>query len=486
VTRPSFILFNPDEWRADCAGCYGHPVVETPNLDRLAAEGVRFDQCHTQHPVCSPSRAAFMTGWYPHVRGHRTLWHLLRPDEPNLLRYLTEAGYDVRWYGKNDLLSQESIAASATEASALSGEHFGPNPWPREDPRYFSFLYGPGGDPRAHVDYRRVEAGLRFLRGAHERPFCLYLPIGMPHCPYSAPAGFHDRYDPEALPPPRPPAEGKPSFHARIRATRRLDELDERVFRQIGAVYLGMISYADFLLGELLRALDETGLAESTVVIAFSDHGDWAGDYGLVEKWPSALDDAITRVPFVVRAPGGARGHVVPQLTELFDLAPTVLALAGVEPRHTMLARSLARQIGGEPGDPTRAAFAEGGYDPHEVHCFEGHPGGDQIGRDPGHIYYPKARLQQDEPLTVCRAATVRTATHRLVRRPLERSELYDLRRDPDEMLNLHGRADCAEVERELERRLLDWYVHTADVTPLDEDPRGFGRAWMGSAHAGD
>jgi arylsulfatase A-like enzyme len=142
---------------------------------------VRFDQCHTQHPVCSPSRAAFMTGLYPHVRGHRTLWHLLRPDEPNLLRYLTEAGYDVRWYGKNDLLSQESIAASATEASALSGEHFGPNPWPREDPRYFSFLYGSGGDPRAHVDYRRVEAGLRFLRGAHERPFCLYLPIGMPH-----------------------------------------------------------------------------------------------------------------------------------------------------------------------------------------------------------------------------------------------------------------------------------------------------------------
>jgi choline-sulfatase len=62
VTRPNFVLFNPDEWRADCAGCYGHPVVETPNLDRLAAEGVRFDQCHTQHPVCSPSRAAFMTG----------------------------------------------------------------------------------------------------------------------------------------------------------------------------------------------------------------------------------------------------------------------------------------------------------------------------------------------------------------------------------------------------------------------------------------
>jgi choline-sulfatase len=485
VARPNFVLFNPDEWRADCAGCYGDQSVETPNLDRLAAEGVRFDQCHCQHPVCAPSRASFMTGWYPHVRGHRTLWHLLRPDEPNLLRYLTEAGYDVRWYGKNDLLSQESLAASATEAGALSGQSYGPNPWPRDDPHYFSFLYGPGGDPREHVDNRRVEAGMRFLRGPHEQPFCLYLPLLMPHCPYSAPRGFHDRYDPERLPPPRAPAEGKPSFHDRIRATRRLDALAESDFRRIRAVYLGMISYSDFLLGELLRTLDETGLSDNTVVIAFSDHGDWAGDFGLVEKGPSALDDAITRVPFAVRAPGGARGHAVAEPTELFDLTPTVLELAGVEPRHTILARSLVSQIAGAPGDSERAAFAEGGYDPHEQHCFEGHPGGDQIGRDPWHIYYPKARLQQDEPLTVCRAAMIRTASHKLIRRPLERSELYDLRDDPGETRNRHGDPACADVQRALETRLLDWYVHTADVTPFDEDPRGFGRPWMGSAHGG-
>src|SRR3989442_1583205 len=310
-------------------------------------------------------------------------------------------------------------------------------------------------------------------------------PVGIPPGRYWAPAGCPAPSAPAALPPPGPRAAGKPSFQARIRATRRLDELGEPVFRQIRAVYLGMISYADFLLGELLRTLDETGLSESTVVIVFSDHGDWAGDYGLVEKWPSALDDAITRVPFVVRAPGGARGQVVPELIELFDLAPTVLELAGIEPRHTMLARSLAPQIAGAPGDPTRAAFAEGGYDPHELHCFEGHPGGDQLARDPGHIYYPKARLQQDEPLTVCRAAMVRTASHKLIRRPLERSELYDLRADPGEMRNRHGEPEYADVQRELELRPLDWDVPTADVTPREEDRRGFARQWMGSAHAG-
>ncbi|MEZ4830703.1 MAG: sulfatase-like hydrolase/transferase [Caldilineaceae bacterium] len=96
---------------AESVGCYGHPLVQTPNMDALAAEGVRFDQCHVQHSVCTPSRCSMMTGWYPHVRGHRTLWHMLRPDEPNLLRYLKQKGYTVHWYGKNDLLAP---AASPT------------------------------------------------------------------------------------------------------------------------------------------------------------------------------------------------------------------------------------------------------------------------------------------------------------------------------------------------------------------------------------
>ncbi|MCB0187379.1 MAG: sulfatase-like hydrolase/transferase, partial [Caldilineaceae bacterium] len=74
----NFIIFQPDELRAESVGCYGHPLAPTPNIDALAAQGTRFDQCHVQHSVCTPSRCSMMTGWYPHVRGHRTLWHLLR------------------------------------------------------------------------------------------------------------------------------------------------------------------------------------------------------------------------------------------------------------------------------------------------------------------------------------------------------------------------------------------------------------------------
>ncbi len=468
------VLFNPDEWRAGCAGCCGDPVVRTPHLDRLAAEGVRFDQCHAQHPVCTPSRTSLMTGWYPHVHGHRTLWHMLRPDEPNLLRSLTRAGYDVRWYGKNDLLAPESFAGSVTEAVDYRGTgHSDVNPWSRNDPRYYSFLYEPGGDPRDTGDFANLSAGLAFLRAPHDRPFCLYLPLGLPHPPYTAPQPFHSMYDPRELPPLRPPREaGFPRFYTAIRESRRLGDVGDDVFQRIRAIYLGMVSFSDWLLGELLQTLDETGLAETTAVFVYSDHGDWAGDYGLVEKWPSALDDAMTRVPFVARVPGGVRGHVVCDVTELFDLTPTVLELVGVQAEHTHFARSLVPQLHGAAGEPARAAFAEGGYDPHEPRCFEGHEGGEQFLRDPSHIYWPKANLQQRDAFSVCRSTMLRTATHKLIRRPLDVSELYDLRADPMELHNLYDAPDYASTRRDLEARLLAWYIHTADVTPWREDPR--------------
>lgn len=478
----NFILFNPDEMRAESVGCYGHPLAPTPNIDRLAAEGTRFDQCHVQHPVCTPSRCSFMTGWYPHVRGHRTLWHTLRPDEPNLLRYLKQAGYEVLWGGKNDLLAPGSFADSVTDyrlgqrsTRAVRGKAVGRNPFPPDDPRHYSFLYEPTGEGiEALGDFAQVDGAIEFLRGRPRNPFVLYLPLTFPHCPYFAPGAWHDRIDPDTLPPLRPVVTaGKPDFHRRIRETRRLDRMDESVLRKINAVYLGMIGVIDTLLGQLLDALDQSGLADDTAVLFFSDHGDWAGDYGLVEKWPSALDDTITRVPFVARVPGGTAGHVVPEQNELFDLTPTVLEMAGIPARHTHFARSLVPQIGGAAGDPARAVFAEGGYARHEPHCFEGRVGTDQGLRDPAHIYYPKARLQQDHPESVCRAAMIRTPTHKLIHRPDGLSELYDLASDPRELTNRCEDAAFAAIRADLERRLLDWYVQTADVTPFDEDPRG-------------
>jgi arylsulfatase A-like enzyme len=471
----NFIFFVPDELRAESVGCYGHPLVPTPNMDALAAQGTRFDQCHVQHTVCTPSRCSFMTGWYPHVRGHRTLWHLLRPDEPNLLKYLKQGGYDVRWWGKNDLLSTASFADSVSTAESRGTGKFGRNPYSVDDPRYYSFLYEPYTGPlEKHGDYANVMGAIEYLRAGPQQPFMLYLPLTFPHCPYSAPQPWHDLINPDDLPPLRPgDLPNRPDFHQLIRETRHLDQIDEALLRKIQAVYLGMTGYVDWMLGRLLESLDESGLAEETAVFVFSDHGDWAGDYGLVEKWPSAAEDVITRVPLIARIPGGAAGHAVAEPVELFDVMATTLDLAGIEAQHTHFARSLMPQLGGAAGDADRAVFCEGGYAPHEPHCFEGQPHRDQFARNPDHIYYPKGRLQQTHPNSVCRDVMMRTASHKLVHRPTGVGELYDLAADPRELYNLHGAKEYAEIQAALERRLLDWTIQTADVTPYGEDPRG-------------
>jgi len=483
-TAVNFILFNPEELRAESVGCYGHPLAPTPNMDQLAAEGVQFENCFVQHTVCSPSRCSFMTGWYPHVRGHRTLWHLLRPDEPNLLRYLKEAGYQVHWHGKNDLLAVASFADSVTVAERHGRRAFGHNPYDFEDPRYYSFLYEPYEGPiEEHTDYANVQTAIQFIRSQPREPFLIYLPLTFPHPPYSAPSQWHDLISPAELPPLRPAdLPNKPDFHAHIRRTRRLNELEEGHFRKIQAVYLGMIGFVDALLGHLLDALEETNLADRTTVLVFADHGDYAGDYGLVEKWPSGLEDVLTRVPLIIRMPGGASNHRVREPVELFDIMATILELANVSSQHTHFARSLVAQLWGDNGDPTRVAFAEGGYSRHEPRCFEGRcENAPQLWRDARHIYYPKGKLQQDHPESVCRTVMIRTMTHKLIYRAEGLNELYDIRSDPWELENVYGQPGYEGIQGDLERRLLEWYIETSDVTPLDEDPRDLPRGFSGT-----
>jgi choline-sulfatase len=472
----NFVIFNPDEWRGDYAGCSGHPLVRTPNLDRLAAAGTRFENAFVQHTVCSPSRCSFMTGWYPHTLGHRTLWHLLQPDQPNLLKYLKQAGYEVAWFGKNDLLASESFPDSVDYYDDYPG-FLPPDLQPAfapDEPGYYSFLYDPTpGTIEEHVDTLKVNAGLDFLRRDHDKPFCLYLPLSTPHCPYTAPKPYHEMYSPDDVPDLRPPElPGKPSYHQLIRRTRGLDRADESVLRKLNAVYCGTITMIDELLGRVLTTLEETGLAENTTVIVFTDHGDWAGDYGLVEKWSAALDDCLLRTPLVIRTPGGKAGHVVREPVEVFDQMATVLELAGIEADHEHFARSLVAQLHGAAGDADRAVFAEGGYAADQHNRFE--LDGLEYPRNTRQMYYPKISSSLDHPLSVCRSAMIRTATHKLVHRPASgEHELYDLVADPRELHNLHGQADHEQTRRELERRLLDWFVRTGDVVPHRADNRG-------------
>jgi choline-sulfatase len=463
------VFFMPDELRADALACYGNPISRTPHFDQLAREGTLFANCHAQFPVCGASRCSMLTGWPAHVRGHRSLYYFLRPDEPNLFRYLRRAGYEVLWFGKNDALAPASFADSVSEwrdrSPPLSAETLAAFASGGVIPGATTMLFDAYGDRRDTGDHANLQAAITAIeRWESASPFCVFLPLTQPHPPYRAPQGFHDLYDPDDLPPLVPPGlPGRPGFHAGLRERCRLTDVPERALRQVRAVYLGQVAYVDWMLGELLAALERTGRARDTALFVASDHGDYAGDYGLIEKWPSGLEDCLTHVPLMARIPGGARGHRVDELVELFDLMPTLLALAGTEPTHTHFARSLLPQLHGAAGDAGRAAFSEGGYDAFEPQAFEPLLRG---------LYGPKTELQNHDPGSVSRCASIRTATHKYVARPGGQSELYDCQADPGLADNLIGQAGHAAMQAALAERLLAWHIHTSAAPPADKDAR--------------
>ena len=203
---------------------------------------------------------------------------------------------------------RRALPISVTSAELRGSGMFGPPAFNPRQPGYNSFLFKPyDGDIEEHGDYANVQGAIDYLRDRSEddQPFFLYLPLVFPHCPYSAPQPWHDLIDPDDLPPLRPAGlPNRPDFHELIRSSRQLDQVDEALLRKIQAVYLGMTGFMDMLLGRLMETLEETGLADDTALFFFSDHGDYAGDYGLVEKWPSGVEDVLTRVPLIVRTPG--------------------------------------------------------------------------------------------------------------------------------------------------------------------------------------
>ena len=472
ASRPNLVLFFLDELRADALACYGNPVTKTPNFDALARSGTRFAECHVQNPVCAQSRCSLLTGWPTSVRGHRSLYYLLQPTEPNLFRDLKEGAYDVFWFGKNDALAQATFPGSVTrwgdidhraEYAALGKVGAG------DRLASAAMLFPGGGDRRETGDYRLLQMAFEVLeRREADRPFCLFLPLISPHPPYRAPQGFDGMYDPAKLPPLVPPGlPKKPSYFAGLRDVYGLAKVSDAELRRVRATYYAQVSFADWLLGEFLAALERTGRARDTAIFVASDHGDYAGDYGLIEKWPSGLESCLTHVPLIARMPGGAPGHEVGEMVELFDVMATMLELAGVKASHTHFARSLVPQLRGAPGDPKRAAFSEGGYNIYEPQAFEPFIPG---------LYGPKTRLEQERPATVQRAVSVKTPSHSLVLRTHDLSELYDRRSDPMETRNLFDSSAHADVREALKERLLTWYEETTGVPDTRRDPRDLPR----------
>ena len=469
----NYVILFPDELRAESLGCYGHPQVKTPNIDRLAAEGTLFEQAYTAHPVCGPARACLATGWYPHVDGRRT-YYLLRKENSNFFTPLREAGIRTAHCAKDDMFTGEDMGEVFSEYLPFYRRDVTKELKAIDAARY-SMLYPPVPDEREPElgDARSTGDAVEFIRryAGGNQPFCLMVSWLFPHPPYTVPERYYNMYDPAQVPLRGLDwMEGKPGYYPLLRQYREMEDQPESVYRKINAVYLGMISYIDELVGRIVQALKDSGIYEDTTIMFCSDHGDYAGDAGQLEKWPSEMSDMVTRVPLIIRRPGCPGGHRVDTPVQSFDLLPTIMDYEGVEAEHAHFGRSLRTQVEGAEGDGDRAAYCEGGYDVREPYCFEpvcfagtplDHP---QV---EGTDYYPKCQQQQERPESVCRTVMQRWKQWKLVVRTNGENELYQMDEDPLETKNLYSDEKYASVRAELEKRMLTWLIDTSDVPPI-------------------
>ena len=482
TARPNIVIFNPDQWRGDVLGHMGNPAAMTPHLDRMAAtDGVSFRRAFAQNPVCTPSRCSFMTGWYPHVRGHRTMFHMLAKDEPCLLKLLKQAGYFVWWGGKNDLIPGEDGYADACDVKYHSvrpvhRDSHGETAW-RGDPagdNWYSFYRGrlekdSGEEVYYDSDWANVLGAIDFVRNApKDRPFCLYLPLQFPHPPYAVEEPYFSAIDRQLLPG-RIPAPagwaGKPSLLKGIWERQRLQGWSEARWTELRATYYGMCARVDEQFGRLMAALRDAGVYDDTAVFVFSDHGDFTGDYGLVEKTQNTFEDCLTRVPLVVKPPRAlpVQARVSEALVELVDFPATVFDLAGLEPGYTHFGRSLAPVLAGQTDAHRDAVFCEGGRLHGETHCMELDSKESQV---PSGLYWPRVGLQAQEGPEHTKAVMCRTRDFKYVRRLYESDEFYDLRADPGETCNRIADPALADELARLKERLLTFFMETADAVP--------------------
>lgn len=482
--RPHIVIFNPDQWRGDVMGHMGNPAAVTPTLDGLVqSEAVSFSHAYCQNPVCTPSRCSFMTGWYPHVRGHRTMFHMLQPDEPMLLRTLKDAGYYVWWGGKNDVVPAQNGFENYCDVKYMPPNSAGgpmqqlhaDQSWrgSSDSDSYYSFFAGRLKDDWYDNDWGMVEGAIELIRNPpRDRPLCIYLPLAYPHPPYGVENPWFSQIDRAKLPP-RHPAPGDwskhPSMLKGIYERQRMQGWTEDRWDELRATYYGMCARVDTQFGMLLDALREAGMYDDTAVFFFSDHGDFTGDYGLVEKTQNTFEECLVHVPFIVKPP--KRVPIQPgirdALVELIDMPATVEALTGLTPKHTHFGRSLLPLIAGTTGQHRDVVFCEGGRVHGETQAMESEsPPGEDF------LYWPRLSLQREEGPEHGKAVMCRTRDYKYVYRLYEDDELYDLTTDPKALHNRINDPALRDIQAEMLARTLRFMVETADAVPHTPDRR--------------
>ena len=372
MTANVLILLS-DEQSAPVLGCAGHPWVRTPNLDALAARGTRFDRALTPSPICVPARAALATGRWVHDTGH---WDNATGYDGRPAGWghaLLAAGRRVESIGKLHYANPEAPTGFGHQHQPMHladgvGQVWGsvrdPLPDTPRPSRLFNEL-GPGESRYNRYDAASAGHAAQWLldrgRQSDAQPWALFVGFVAPHFPLVVPPRHLAGIPIDELPLPRLlPRDGHPRHPWVQRFVDFSDadaELGTDARRRLAlACYYALVNFMDEQVGRVLRALDDSGQAGSTLVIFSSDHGDNQGVRGLWNK--SMLYRESTEVPLIVAGPGVPAGHVCSTLVNLVDIAPTVLDAAGLPPPAPGPGCSL-RQLANAPDDPARVGFSE-------------------------------------------------------------------------------------------------------------------------------
>lgn len=485
--KPNIIIFNPDQMRSDALAHLGNPASITPTLDLFAKkDAVSFKNAFCQNPVCVPSRCSFLTGLYPHVKGHRSMSYMLQEDETTLLKELKDNGYNVWMNSRNDFLPAQvdGIFNKHANETFYGGDVFEApgvvNPSLRgniDSKNFYSFYFGElKNDEKGKnytIDDESVDKAIeKIMDSKEEEPFCIFLGLQLPHPPYQIEEPYFSAINKDKLKKRIKidnNYEGKPSILKLISKEQHLGDLNESEWDEIRSCYLGMCMKTDFLFGKLCDALKEKGVYENTAIFFFSDHGDYTGDYGIAEKTQNTFEDCLVKVPLLVKPPSGYNvdSGISENMVELVDLYPTVLEMCGIKPEHSYFGKSLIPVLENKDKKIRDFVFCEGGRLKGELHCDESNG----VMPHPYNPYYPRKIAQMDNTAHT-KATMIRSENFKYVKRLYEEDEFYDLKNDPDELINQINNPDFKDIITQMKNQMLEWYQETADIVPFKEDER--------------
>ena len=300
------------------------------------------------------------------------------------------------------------------------------------------------------------------------------MPLGYPHPPFAVEDPWYSLIERDTLPERIPPPEtwdDFPSILAGISERQNLVGWCETQWVELIATYYGMCARVDAQFGMVVEALKVAGIYDDTAIFFFSDHGEFAGNYGLVEKTQNTFQDCLTHVPLVIKPPKDTeiKPGIRNALVELIDIRATIETLTNLVPRHTHFGRSLLPLIANQSSDHRDAVFCEGGRLHGETHCMELES---TSHLSPKGLYWPRVGLQSSKGPEHSKAVMCRTQTHKYIRRLYEQDELYDLVKDPHELNNQIDNPAYSSILKSLKEKLLTFYLETSDVVKHETDRR--------------